>query len=648
VASQFDTGLALEREAVKTQRLSHPNIVNVYDFDQHDDQFYLVMEWLEGESVNALLRRTSGHRLEPHFSWQLIQSIAAGLQHAHSNDVVHADINPSNIFITDTQEIKLLDFGVARDASDAEDAAEDGPIWATRTYASPEVLSGSTPTFEDDIFSLACVGYRLLSGTHPFAGLSSVEAEQEGITVQPIPGLSQAHWQVLKGALSFARTDRPNSASVFLDDYSAATGSGFAARVLGQPPGRWPAVVVPIAAIALLGGLWWLSQSGQQDEPPAVTEAVPLGDTLNFEADATEAKATIESLELEELLGSAAQAIAEERFVTPADDNARNMYREVLAIDAANSTAINGLRAISDVYVQHANIALRSGAPAEAIAALAIADGTDPLNPGIAMVNELLLAQGNGQLAKAQMAATAGNTEKAIELLSDAERYAYVDVNAIDAVRRQIAQSTAERQFLDRLAIADAHITAGRLLAPAGENAYALLIELRQDHQDDPRLLLSMERLAERLLAGAAFASVAERYPEASELLDAAGGLGVLAPEVSAARLSLQRAMEEATNPVIAADDPPEARFRTLSDLGIEKFVAPRYPRNAKRRGLAGFVEVRFNVNVDGSTGEIESVRAEPGDVFASSAKDAVRKWRFAPRDDVVTAQVTLSFELDP
>ena len=146
VASQLDAHIALEHESAMMQRMSHPNIVNIFDFDRHDEQFFLVMEWLEGESVNALLRRTSGRRLAPQFAWRVIQGIASGVQHAHSNNVVHSDINPSNIFITDTQEIKLLDFGVARYGSDPDDATNDRFAWATRRYASPEVLSGSTPT----------------------------------------------------------------------------------------------------------------------------------------------------------------------------------------------------------------------------------------------------------------------------------------------------------------------------------------------------------------------------------------------------------------------------------------------------------------------------------------------------------------------
>ena len=101
LAPRVDARIALEREAAKTQRLSHPNIVNVYDFDEHDEQFYLVMEWLEGESVNALLKRTSGQTQATEFAWPLIEQIATGLKQEHSSTVVYVRIKSTTIFISE-------------------------------------------------------------------------------------------------------------------------------------------------------------------------------------------------------------------------------------------------------------------------------------------------------------------------------------------------------------------------------------------------------------------------------------------------------------------------------------------------------------------------------------------------------------------
>jgi periplasmic protein TonB len=217
-----------------------------------------------------------------------------------------------------------------------------------------------------------------------------------------------------------------------------------------------------------------------------------------------------------------------------------------------------------------------------------------------------------------------------------------------------------------------------------------------------------MQRLAEQLLTAAAYATAANRFPVAAELLDAVDALGVLATEAAATRRSMQLAMEEVqtkaakivaneTAPAESAaqavlssdesdeaspaaytadepaplrgetsdgsvpagtamadagtmvtDEPSKARLVKFSDLSIKKYVAPEFPRGALRRGLTGTVELRFIVHTDGSTGAIEIVNAEPSEIFVSSAQNAVEQWRFAPREDVVEARVLLRFEESP
>ena len=401
IALRLDANLALEREAAKTQHLAHPNIVNVFDFDQHGDQFYLIMEWLEGESLNALLRRTIGQRLEPQFAWRLVEGIAAGLQHAHASNVVHADVNPSNIFITETQEIKLLDFGVSRYGNDPADDGQDATLWATRNYASPEVLSGLTPGFEDDIFSLGCVAYRMMSGTHPFSGLSSVEARNVEAEVPRIAGLSESRWQTLSRALSFDRSARPSSASDFITDVTAAPEPGSTWEVFsGSLPQWW--LAVPIAAAIVVAGFWWSSQSRVDSEAAPAAEAplVASGPPVSPEAAAL-------SSEIEGLLSGATKATDEARLV------------------------------------QQATTAVRGGDLETAMGALTIATETSPENPSIAIVNELIVAQGDGLLATAQLAAADGDTDRTIEMLSEAERYGTIDIATIDAEKSRIEQTAS-------------------------------------------------------------------------------------------------------------------------------------------------------------------------------------------------------------
>jgi TonB family protein len=675
---------ALEREASRAQSLAHPNIINIFDFAEHEGKFFLVMEWLEGESVSDLLRRTRGQQLAQEFAWPLIAGAATGLQYAHSNNIVHADINPSNIFITDTQKIKLLDFGVARHcAASEQDETDERFSWVTPTYASPEVLSEETPVFEDDVFSLACVAYRLLKGSHPFGGLPSIVAKNKNLTVEPVAGLADEDWRFLRQALSYKREDRPKSVSGFLRDRQGASAVGRSGPWFAREKSPWH-LMAAVGAIAALAGFLWLLRGEPQNELVATTTT-----QAGEEASAAETADMITSAEVESLLSNASQAMNGQRFVSPDDANARFFYHQVLVIEPGNPTALRGLRAISDEFVRRANEAVRADDPDRAYSAVATAGETDAANPAIEIVEQVIVAQGDGVLADARTAVAAADFETAATLLSHAERFRHISPDAIQSIRQQISRVAQEKQFLDNLASANALIAAGRLTAPAADNAHAALVELHQIHGDDLRLLDSMERLGERLLTRAAFAAAAGRFTEATELLDAVNALGVLSPEVESARESMLVVIDgsetqeapvsvlleepgsdltspgpaaavvadepaittDSENSIVAAapvDETPPQRLQSVEQFGIKKYVAPVYPRRARIRGLSGLVEVGFNINIDGRTDAIDVLRAEPDDVFVSSAVKAVKQWRFEPQDEVFRAQITLRFESPP
>ena len=676
----FDGRLALEREAARTQQLSHPNIVNIYDFDEHEEQFFIVMEWLDGESLNALLRRTSGRAIATDFAWRIVEGIARGLQHAHAHHVIHADINPSNVFITDTQEIKLLDFGVARLANQPEEESDSDIIWATHSYASPEVLAGSAPEFEDDVFSLGCVAYRALTGRHPFGGKSSTVAKQEQLALDPIPGLPEPYWQVLKQSLALDRANRPSSASVFFMARSPAADQPSGKQRSG---GRWVAAVMLAAAFSA-AGYYWMQQQRTGASQSIVDEPVVLEDAV-----AVSAEPIPELSPLDLLLENAGQAMAAGQFVTPEGDSARDRYEEALALESGNAAALAGLREISNNFVQQAEDALRAGDPESAGTALGIAVETDPENPALEIVRQLLLAQANSALANAQVAAIDGDVDRADDLLLAAERYSMIDAGAIESVRARIARTRQEQGLLDAVAAAEANMTAGNLVAPEDDNAHAQLLTLLQDYGAEPRVMASIERLVERLLNRAAFATAAEQFPIAAGLLDAAAEFGVLESDVMAARTWLQQAIEMATEPEASAaslagaveavaDADPDASPAIgidalstdgsspdsspagtdadatpvqprqpvqFSELEVENYVAPRFPPRASETGLSGLVDLQFDVNPDGSTGNIEIVNAEPPDTFVPSAINAVRQWRFVGREDVIRARVRLRFD---
>ena len=680
--------MVLEREASKAQSLSHPNIINIHDFDEHEGRFFLVMEWLEGESINTLLRRTGGQPLSPAFAWSVIEGAAAAIRHAHLNNVVHADINPSNIFITTTHDIKLLDFGVARCTNDLHETTEDKALWVTQTYASPEVLSGLPPVFQDDIFSLGCIAYRMLAGKHPFGGSPSTVAKHSSLTVEPISGLPESDWNVLRRALAYSRSERPDTAAVFQRNEPSAGAARVGVNESRRSAAllRWGLPVAAAVAAALAVGWWLWPEASRTGDISETTQEVTEAATL--EAPPAEVSTQTDAALVDELLLAANQAVEGQRLVSPEGDNAREWYREMLVVEPENPEALRGLRLISDAFVERAETALESENPRAAAAALTIASETDTGNPAIGIVTQLLVAQGDAQLTAARMAAAAGDIGQANSALARLEQYAHIDSATIDAVRRQVAQRALEADLLDSLAAADRLIAEGRLLEPAGDNAREALAALSFDNAGDPRLLAANQRLAERLLTRAAFATAAGSADEAELLIDAADSLGVLDVEVALARASVAAtreslddpavetesqieseaapaasaeelvttASEIATTPLVSdaaagssditpAASPGPTSMR-LEDIGLERFVAPTYPRSARRRGLTGFVEVAFDVNPDGRTDAIEVLRGVPAEVFDDSAADAVRQWRFAPRQETIRGNVTLRFEL--
>ncbi len=697
LVSGQDARLVLEREAARAQRLSHPNIVNVFDFDEHDGRFFMVMEWLDGESVNSLLRRIVGQRLDQAFAWQIIEGTAAGVQHAHLQNIVHADINPSNVFITTTHQIKLLDFGVARNCGDVSDTREDRLLWATKAYASPQVLSEMAPVVEDDIFSLGCLAYRLLAGSHPFAGVTSLQAKKDDLTVPPVPGLHEGDWQVIRRSLDFSRANRPKSAAVLYRRTQQAGHLESADEEPADQTWKWLLAAAAVACVAV-AGLWWVTQSASlmpdstldaevavSDEPPAVLSEPP-----------------VELSAVDLLIRSAEQAVNDERFVEPAGNSATSFYREALGAEPDNAVALRGLRSISDRYVRQAETSLRAGSPGDSATALAIAAEVDPANPALELVDYLLSSEASQQLANARAAALEGDIDEANSLLGIAESYQRLEPSAIAGVAALIVSSASELALLAEIAVVDQRIRDGQLIAPYGDSALDLTMVLIDQNGDDARVQSLTERLGERLLASAAFASAAGDFTTAGEMINLVDSLGVLEAEVLSARAALDAAIEQSTAannevevpvlegaalaavasaaeqetpsggagileepaPMAFAEDAPAmnaapeaqpepaleqspepVRRQSLSDLGIQHYVAPKFPRSARRSDTSGFVEVEFIINPDGSTGEIEILNAIPRRVFDSSAERAVREWRFAPREEAITTRVSLSFQ---
>lgn len=204
----------MEREFRQMQRLTHTGIVRVFDLDCEDNLWFITMELLEGQPLHRYLR--SGlHNSE---ALRILTQCAEALAYAHDQGIVHGDLKPSNVFITLDGSVRLFDFGSAPDMAETiTEPPAAHRFAATPPYASPETLEGKGVDERDEVFSLGCLAYELLSGgQHPFDRKSSLDARQQGMRPQPVEQIRPWHFATVARALSWERTERPASAREFL------------------------------------------------------------------------------------------------------------------------------------------------------------------------------------------------------------------------------------------------------------------------------------------------------------------------------------------------------------------------------------------------------------------------------------------------
>jgi serine/threonine protein kinase len=158
-----------KREAQAAGRLSHPNIVGVYDYGETDDLAYIVMEFIDGNSLKTAMEE--GQVFDRSEILRIMSALLAGLQYSHDHGVVHRDIKPANVMQTVRGEIKIADFGIAR--IESSDMTQAGAVMGTPAYMSPEQFLGVPVDPRTDIYSAGVLLYQLLSGRRPFDGTMS-------------------------------------------------------------------------------------------------------------------------------------------------------------------------------------------------------------------------------------------------------------------------------------------------------------------------------------------------------------------------------------------------------------------------------------------------------------------------------------------
>jgi serine/threonine-protein kinase len=164
-------------------KLSHPNIVTIYDVGEDLDLSYLAMEYLEGESLEAFARKDNLMPIRKGID--VTAQVCDALAYAHNHGIVHRDIKPANIMILKNGLVKVTDFGIAR--ATASSKTRTGVIKGTPYYMSPEQISGMKVDGRSDIFSLGIVFYQLLTGELPFGGENLAAIMYQITTVEPEP-----------------------------------------------------------------------------------------------------------------------------------------------------------------------------------------------------------------------------------------------------------------------------------------------------------------------------------------------------------------------------------------------------------------------------------------------------------------------------
>lgn len=171
------------REAQGAAKLSHPNIVNIYDVGKEGTNHYIVMEYVAGETLKDRIQREGN--LSVAESLRMTREIAEALEHAHANNLVHCDIKPHNILVTESNHIKVADFGIAR-AVTASTMTYSGTVVGSVHYFSPEQAKGSAISPKSDIYSLGVVLYEMLSGKLPFTGETPVSIALKHLQDVPV------------------------------------------------------------------------------------------------------------------------------------------------------------------------------------------------------------------------------------------------------------------------------------------------------------------------------------------------------------------------------------------------------------------------------------------------------------------------------
>ncbi|MGY1716679.1 Stk1 family PASTA domain-containing Ser/Thr kinase [Geodermatophilus sp. SYSU D01106] len=316
------------REAQAAASLNHPAIVAVYDTGEDRTSTgatpYIVMEYVEGETLRDLLRREGV--LSPDRAMSLSADICAALDFSHRNGIVHRDVKPGNVMLTPDGSVKVMDFGIARAVSDsAATMTSTAAVIGTAQYLSPEQARGEAVDARSDVYSVGCLTYELVTGAPPFTGDSPVSVAYQHVREDPKlpssvnPAVPPELDAIVLKSLSKNPANRYQSAAEMRNDLLRALagqrveatpvmGDDERTTILGAAPGAYGGedgwdddeaarrrkrnrvIAAVVGALVLVGavvGIALLVNSGDEEAPPEAAQVtVPAGLVGQPEADA--------------------------------------------------------------------------------------------------------------------------------------------------------------------------------------------------------------------------------------------------------------------------------------------------------------------------------------------------------------------------
>ena len=176
-----------QREATNASSLMHPNIVEMYDVGEDNGKYFIVMEYIEGQTLKSLIKKRGALTLSEVIDIML--QLTSGIECAHEKYIIHRDIKPQNVLILDDGRVKITDFGIAV-ALNSNELTQTNSVMGSVHYLPPEQANGSTATIKSDIYSLGILMYELLVGSLPFKGENAVEIAIKQMR-EPIPSVCE-------------------------------------------------------------------------------------------------------------------------------------------------------------------------------------------------------------------------------------------------------------------------------------------------------------------------------------------------------------------------------------------------------------------------------------------------------------------------